>query len=284
MRKVAVVTDTNAGILSSDESNGLFVIAMPILINGEEFFEGENLTHEKFYQEQNNDSEITTSQPSLETLRNTWSKILDTYEQIVYIPMSSSLSSSCQNATMLAEEFGGKVIVVDNTRISCSLKIAVQEAVFMAGQGKTAQEISAYLMLTKAESSIYISIPTLKYLKKGGRLTSAAVLVGTMLSIKPVLQIQQGKLDSFAKCFTFNSCKVKMLQSLKKDMQTRFANKNVKIFVAYTYNLEEAQNFKAQAERFLGREVEIFDELPLSIATHIGQGSIACGCSLSLLD
>ena len=283
MHKVAILTDTNSGIMEDNDEKGLFVIPMPININGNEYFEGLNISNDEFYQQQTSGADIKTSMPSLFTLEEIWNKILANYETIVYLPMSSALSSACEKATILSQEkFLDKVFVADIKRISCSLKIATENALTLAKQGLSAKEILEHLDSTKEDDTIYISIPTLTYLKKGGRLTPAASIVGTMLSIKPVLQIQRGKLDSFAKCFAFNACKIKMKNALKKDIETRLANKDLKFFVAHTRNLEQAQQFAKELEQDLNITIDIIDELPLSIATHIGPGSLACGCSVIL--
>ena len=280
MKNIAIVTDTNSGFKENDENNNLFVIPMPIMIDGEEYFEGENINSAEFFEKQVNGANIKTAQPAIGIVEETWKEILKTYDKIIHIPMSSALSSSCESAIASAQEFNGRVIVVDNKRISCSLKASIENAIQLAKNGLSAEDIASKLVETSHDSTIYISIPTLTYLKKGGRLTPAAAILGTMLSIKPVLQIQQGKLDSFAKCFTFNACKVKMISALKKDIETRFKDMQIKVFIAHTNILEEAEKFKEQLEKEINLPVEIIDELPLSIACHIGPGALGCGCSL----
>lgn len=282
MQKIAILTDTNSGIMQNEPNNHLYVIPMPVIIDGEEYFEGENINHQDFYAKQVAGANIKTSQPSIGKVNDVWDYLLKEYENIIYIPMSSALSSSCSSALAEAktEKYKGKVFVIDNKRISCAQKTAVQEACNMAKQDKNTSDIVEYLEKTQAQNTIYISIPDLKYLKKGGRLTPAAAILGTMLSIKPVLQIQQGKLDSFAKCFTFNACKAKMLSALQKDIETRFVGKKVKVFIAHTNNLELAQEYKKTIENALNKPVEILDELSISIACHIGPGALACGCAI----
>ena len=282
MSKIAILTDTNSGIMQNELDKDLYVVSMPVIIDGEEYFEGENINHQDFYKKQIEGANIKTSQPSIGIVNECWEKLLKEYDYVIYLPMSSALSSSCQSAKAEAEDqkFKGKVFVVDNKRISCALKVSVYQACDLVKQGKEVQEVVDFLDKSQAENTIYISIPDLKYLKKGGRLTPAAALLGTMLSIKPVLQIQQGKLDSFAKCFSFNACKVKMLNALQKDILTRFAGKKVKLFIAHTNNLEMALAYKQTLEQTLNQPVEIVDELPVSIAVHIGSGSLACGCAV----
>lgn len=282
MQKIAIVTDTNSGIKSSDESKHLYVVPMPLTIDGEEYFEGQNIEHKEFFEKQIDGANIKSAQPAVGIVEDIWKNLLEKYDSLIYIPMSSALSSSCESAIASSKNFDGKVLVVDNKRISCSLKVSVENALKLAKEEKNLEEIASYLEKESSESIIYISIPTLTYLKKGGRLTPAAALLGTMLSIKPVLQIQQGKLDSFAKCFTFNACKIKMINALKKDIETKFEGKNIKVFLAHTNIPDEAEIFKAQLENALNKKVEILDELPLSISCHIGPGAIACGCAVTL--
>ncbi len=280
MKKIAIVTDSNSGIQKDDKEQGLFVVPMPMVIDGEEYFENVNISYDEFYEKQIGGSDIKTAQPSVGDIQEIWDNVLKDFDCIIHIPMSSALSSTYDTAKALAQDYEGKVYVVDNKRIACSLKLSVKEALHMAKQGKEAEEIVKYLEDTKELTSIYISIPTLAYLKKGGRLTPAAALLGTMLSIKPVLQIQQGKLDSFAKCFSVNATRVKIISALKKDLETRFADKKVTVFVAFTKDKEECEKFVKQLESEIGQKVEIVDDLSLSIAVHIGPGVIACGCSV----
>ena len=196
MKKIAVVTDTNSGI-SQEEANrlGCLLIPMPFIIDGEEYFEGVNLTQDRFYEIQESGRRITTSQPNINKIVDEWKKILKEYDEIVHIPMSSGLSQSCETAQSFAKEFDGKVQVVDNKRVSISMKASVVDAVNMARDGKSAKEIKEWLEETALDSSIYLVVDTLKYLKQGGRVTPAAAAIGTLLGIKPVLQIQGGKLD-----------------------------------------------------------------------------------------
>ena len=249
---------------------------MPITIDGEEYFEGKDISHKDFFEKQVSGANIKTAQPAVGFVEEFWENLLKDYDSIIYVPMSSALSSSCESAKASAEKYGGKVIVVDNKQISCSLKLAIQNASLLQKQGKSAQEIAESLMGECLDSTIYISIPTLTYLKKGGRLTPAAAILGTMLSIKPVLQIQRGKLDSFAKCFTFNSCKVKMIQALKKDIETRFANKKVKYFIAHTDIPTEAEAFKEQLETALNvasLKVQVVPTSTVPLQLNVNEGS-----------
>ena len=220
--KVAVVTDSNSGITQSKAKEiGISVIPMPFMINGETFEEDINLTQEQFYEKMVEGAEISTSQPSPEIVMNLWSELLQSYDEIVHIPMSSALSSSCQTAMMLAEDFEGRVFVVDNQRISVTQYQSTLDALKLAQAGLTGAQIKEILEREARESSIYIMVDTLKYLKKGGRITPAAAALGTLLRIKPVLQIQGGKLDSFSKARTVKQAKTTMLSAVAKDLEER---------------------------------------------------------------
>lgn len=219
--RTAIVTDSNSGITQIQAKElGVFVLPMPFTINGQDYYEDINLTQREFYEKLKDGSDISTSQPSPESVTNLWDEILKDYDQIAHIPMSSGLSSSCQTALMLAEDYEGKVEVVNNQRISVTQRQSVLDARQMAERGKTAGEIKEYLEATKFDSSIYIMLDTLKYLKKGGRITPAAAALGTLLKLKPVLQIQGEKLDAFAKARTVRQAKSIMIESMKNDFAT----------------------------------------------------------------
>ena len=221
--RTAIVTDSNSGITQIQAKElGVFVLPMPFTINGQDYYEDINLTQREFYEKLKDGSDISTSQPSPESVTNLWDEILKDYDQIAHIPMSSGLSSSCQTALMLAEDYEGKVEVVNNQRISVTQRQSVLDARQMAEQGKTAGEIKEYLEATKFDSSIYIMLDTLKYLKKGGRITPAAAALGTLLKLKPVLQIQGEKLDAFAKARTVKQAKSIMINAIARDMEQRF--------------------------------------------------------------
>lgn len=225
--KTAIVTDSNSGITQALSADlGVYTIPMPFLINGEQFHEDINLTQEQFYEKLKDDkAQISTSQPSAYDVGELWKKLLGEYDDIVCIPMSSGLSETCHTLTHLAEtEFAGKVYVVDNRRISITQKSSVLDAIELSKQGKSAKEIAEILTETAMQASIYIMVDTLKYLKKGGRLTPAVAMIGTLLKIKPVLQIQGAKLDQFAKPRNFVKAKQIMLDAIKSDLETRFAD------------------------------------------------------------
>lgn len=284
--KVAVVTDSNSGItqVEAKHMEDIFVIPMPFTIDGEEYFEDITLSQEEFYEKLAQDAEISTSQPAIGSIVELWEELLKKYDQVVHIPMSSSLSMSCETATNFAKEFNGKVVVVDNQRISVTQRQAVEDSYYLAKEGKSAEEIKDYLINTKKDSSIYIMVSTLKYLKKGGRVTPAAAAIGTLLKIKPVLQIQGGKLDSFAKVMNEKVARVKMIDAIKRDFETRFKeyvdNGQMRIFVAYTKDNQKGQEFAEQIKvEFPNVPLTHVDPLSLSVSCHIGEGALAIACA-----
>ena len=255
--KTAVVTDSNSGITQSEGKQlGIFVIPMPFMIEGETYEEDISLTQEEFYERLKEDADISTSQPSPETVMNLWDQVLKEYDEIIHIPMSSGLSSSCQTAQMLAEDYDGRVQVVDNRRISITQRQAVMDAREMAKRNMSGEEIRKELEKSSMESSIYITIDTLKYLKKGGRITPAAAALGTLLRLKPVLQIQGDKLDAFSKARTMKQ--------------------HTWIAVAHTCNYEAAKEFVEELRTLYPKTGNIIaDPLSLSVACHIGPGALA---------
>ena len=279
MGKIAIVTDSNSGITQRQARvMGIYVLPMPFYINGDMYYEDITLTQEEFYQRLAEEADISTSQPSPADVMEMWDDILKEYEEIIHIPMSSGLSSSCETAIALAQDYDGRVHVVDNQRISITQRQSVLDALWMAGQGMSAQEIVDVLMREKLEASIYITVDTLKYLKKGGRVTAAGAALGTVLNIKPVLQIQGEKLDAFAKVRGFKAAKKKMLDAIEKDITKRLAGKKIYLMAAYTCAEEEAEEWKKEIEaRFPGYEVHM-DPLSLSVSCHIGPGSMAVAC------
>ena len=284
--KTAIVTDSNSGITQAlSKELGIFTIPMPVLINGEQFLEDISLTQEQFYKKLKDDScQVSTSQPSTYDVAELWTNILKEYDEIVCIPMSSGLSETCHSLAHLAEtEFAGKVYVVDNHRISVTQKSSVYDAIAMVKDGKSAKEIAEWLTETGKLSSIYIMVNTLKYLKKGGRLTPAVAMIGTLLKIKPVLQIQGAKLDQFAKPRNFNKAKEIMINAVKDDLATRFAEYKgkMKLTIAYTDKNDEALIFKKEVEETFGMPVEFVDPLSLSVSCHIGPGALALACFIT---
>ena len=282
--KIAVVTDSNSGITQQQAKElGVTVLPMPFYINEQLFLEGITLTQEEFYKKLEEDANISTSQPSPADVMETWEKLLADHEEVVHIPMSSGLSNSCQTAFVLSREFNGRVHVVDNQRISVTQRQSVLDALTLIQAGKTGAQVKEILEAEKSESSIYITLETLKYLKKGGRITPAAAALGTVLKLKPVLQIQGEKLDAFAKARGKKQAKKIMIKAMEEDLKKRFKEYNKKglmgLEAAYTGNLEEAEEWKKELEKeFPGMEIHM-DPLSLSVACHIGQGALAVAVS-----
>lgn len=285
MGKIAVITDSNSGITQKQaEQYGVVVVQMPFLIAGETYFEDVTLTHDAFFARLQEDVEISTSQPSPETVMEIWDKALETSEEVVYIPMSSGLSGSCQTAIMLADDYDGKVQVVNNQRISVTQKQSVLDALALVGQGWSAKQIKEKLEEEKLESSIYIMLDTLKYLKKGGRITPAVAALGTALRLKPVLQIQGERLDAFTVAKTSKRGISKMLDAMQDDIEKRFGGiENVHMEVAHTCNEEAAAQFCDLIRERFGDVGEIMtDPLSLSVSCHIGPKALAIACTKKL--
>jgi len=283
MKKIAVVTDSNSGITQSQAKEmGLYVIPMPFFIDEKEYFEDITLTQEEFYQKLADDSDISTSQPSPDSVLALWDELLKEYDEIVHIPMSSGLSGSCQTAIMLADDYDGRVQVVNNQRISVTQLSSCKDALKLIEAGKTAEEIKNILEEDKFNAPIYIMLDTLYYLKKGGRITPAAAALGTLLKLKPVLQIQGEKLDAFAKARTSNQGRSIMINAVKNDIENRFGGlkpEEVTIMLAYTFDRENAENYKKEVEEALpGYEVVLINPLSLSVACHIGPGALGITC------
>lgn len=274
MGKIAIMTDSNSGITQAEGKElGIYVVPMPFYINEELYFEDITLTQEEFYKKLEEDADIKTSQPAPGDVLEMWDKLLEEYDEVVYLPMSSGLSSSCETAIMLAQDYNGRVQVVNNQRISVPLYHSVLEAKEMAAKGYTALEIKELLEKTKFESDIYITLDTLKYLTKGGRLTPAAAAIGTVLNLKPVLQIKGEKLDAFAKTRGWKMSKKKMISTCQELMNTEFKGAEVYVDAVYSGDREDAETWKKEIEEaFPGHEVYMFP-LSLSVSCHIGPGA-----------
>lgn len=286
MSKVAILTDSNSGITQEEAKQlGVFVFPTPVYINDEIFYEGVDLTTETFFAKQAEGADIKTSMPVVGDVIDKWDTLLETYDEVVYIPLSSGLSSSCETAAMLAEDYDGKVQVVNNQRISVTMKLSVYDAKKLADDGKSAVEIKEILEKVKFDSTIYIMVDTLEYLKKGGRITPAAAAIGSLLKIKPVLQIRGEKLDSFAKARTVKQAKQIMMDAIAKDMDEVLGDptgENTIIAMAHTQNDEEIQKFKEEAlERWPDHDI-IVDPLSLVVSCHIGPGALAITCTKKL--
>ena len=281
--KIAAATDSNSGITQDQAKQlGVHVLPMPFIIDGQMYYEGVDLTHEEFFRRMEEGADITTSQPSPGEVTDFWDKLLEEYDAVVYIPMSSGLSGSCQTAMLLAEDYEGKVYVVNNQRISVTQMQSVLDARDLIKKGYAAAQIRNILEETKFDSSIYVTVTTLKYLKKGGRITPAAAMLGTLLQIKPVLTIQGEKLDAFSKARTLKQGKTIMMTALKKDLETRFHDPEARhtwLEIAYTCSDEMAQEFKETVAEIYPDANICIAPLSLSIACHIGPGGLAVACS-----
>lgn len=284
MKKIAIITDSNSGITQSQAKElGIYVLPMPFMINHKTYFEDIDLTQNEFYSRLEDGDDISTSQPSPDSVMGLWDKLLDEYEEIVHIPMSSSLSSSYSTAFALAQDYNEKVHVVNNQRISVTQRQSVLDALQLAKSGKSAREIREFLEKVKYESSIYIMVDTLKYLKKGGRITPAAAALGTLLKLKPVLQIQGEKLDAFAKARTIKQAKTIMMDAIKNDLATRFddngTQNNVWLQIAHSNNEEAALKLKEELSAVYPDYSIYVNPLSLSISCHVGPGTLAIACS-----
>lgn len=282
MKSIAIVTDSNCGMSPAQVKDlGIYMLPMPFFIDDKEYLEDIDMNQSEFFQhlEQNPSCRVSTSQPTPESVTTLWDKLLKDYDEIVHIPMSSGLSSSMQTARMLAEDYDDRVRVVNNQRISGTLRYSAIEAIQQAKNCLSADEIGTWLEKTRFDSSIYITVATLKYLKQGGRITPAAAAIGTMLRLKPVLQIQGEKLDAFSKARTMTQAKNTMTKAIKDDIADRFGEK-INLDVIHSHNLEAAEEFRKEVLTTFPNigEVNIFP-LSLSVSCHIGPGSLALTCS-----
>lgn len=287
MAKIAVMTDSNSGITQEKAKElGITVLPMPFYIDGQMYYEDIDLNQEQFYEKLQQDCEIKTSMPLVGNVTDAWEELLKENDEIIYIPMSSGLSSSCETAIMLADDYDDKVQVVNNQRISVTQRQSVLDAKALAESGKSAAEIKQILEDAKFESSIYIMLDTLYYLKKGGRITPAAAALGTLLKLKPVLQIQGEKLDAFAKARTVKQAKNIMIETMKKDFSERFGSadgKGMNLEIAYTKDLTSAEAFREEVQEAFPDNEIIVDPLSLSVSCHIGPGALAIACSKKIL-
>ena len=283
MSKVIIMTDSNSGITQTQAKEmGVVVLPMPFSINEEMFYEDIDLSQEQFYEKLQAGGDIKTSMPLVGDVTDKWDELLKEYDEVVYIPMSSGLSSSCETAYMLSQDYDGKVEVVNNQRISVTMRQSVIDAKNLAEAGKSAKEIKDILEAAKFDSSIYIMVDTLTYLKKGGRITPAAAALGTLLKLKPVLQIQGEKLDAFAKARTVKQAKNIMIEAMKSDFEKRFDSadgRNINLEMAYTQDLEAALAFKEEVQAAFPENEIVLNPLSLSVSCHIGPGALAIACS-----
>lgn len=283
MSKIAVVTDSNSGITQEQSKElGVYVLPMPFFINDETFYEDINLTQKEFYEKLEGGCNISTSMPLVGNVTDFWDGLLKEYDEIIYIPMSCGLSSSCETAIMLSMDYEGKVQVVNNQRISVTQRQSVLDAKMLVDQGKIAPEIKEILEQEKLEASIYIMVDTLTFLKKGGRITPTAAALGTLLKLKPVLQIQGEKLDAFAKARTVKQAKSMMIEAMKKDFIERFQSpdgSSMHLQIAYTKDIESAESFRKEVQEAFPNNEIVMAPLSLSVSCHIGPGALAVACS-----
>ena len=278
--RTAIVVDTNSGIMPEEAARmGISLIPMPFLIDGKEYLEGEDCSQDFFFERMAAGAEVGTSQPSPGGIAELWERLLEENDAVLHFPMSSSLSGSCQTAKALALDYPGRVFVVDNRRISVTLRESVRGAQRLLAEGKSAEEVHRILEERGGESSIYIAVNTLEYLKKGGRVTAAGAAMGALLNLKPVLQIQGGKLDAFKKCRGMAAACDAMLQAMEKDLRERFPGQEMRLFAAYSGDRAAGESWLGQVRAaFPEREVELA-ALPLSICCHIGSGALAIACA-----
>lgn len=278
MNKTAIMTDTNSGITPEvAKENGIFLLEMPFVVDGKEYIEYGEMSYSEFFEVLESGAEVSTSQPSPAALIEMWDDILNDYEAVVYFPMSSGLSGTCDTAKALAADYDGRVFVVDNKRISVTLYTSVFNAVKLANNGLSAKEIAEICENEAAEQSIYVSVNTLEHLKKSGRVTTAGAAIGTLLGIKPVLQIQGGKLDAYKKVRGMKAATEAMLDGIENDRNTRFKGEKVEIRAAYSGDLSVGKEWQQEvAKRFPDLEIEL-DALPLSISCHVGGGALGIG-------
>ncbi len=282
MKRIALMTDSNSGLTQKKGKElGISVLPSPFIIDGQVLYEDIDLTQEEFYEKLESDVEVSTSQPSPEEVMKVWDELLQDAETVLYIPLSSGLSGACQTAAMLAHDYEGRVQVVNNQRISVTQRHSLEDAMHMIEQGMEAVQIKEVLEKERFESTIYIMLDTLSYLKKGGRITPAAAALGTALRLKPVLQIQGEKLDKFTTARTKKQGIAKMINAIREDLDQRFGGDvaNVRMAVAYTKDREPAEQFAKQVEEELGCKVEHIDPLSLTVSCHIGPGALAVACS-----
>ena len=278
MQKTGIITDTNSGMTQAEAREcGVTLMPMPFTVNGKNYVENVNMSYMEFFEHLAGGAQVATSQPSPEDVMACWKKALEDCDKLIYIPMSSALSSSCQSAKLFAEDFDGRVLVADNRRISISQKQSVYDALHWRDMGLSAEEILQKLMDTALDASIYLTVDDLSYLKRGGRITPSVATIGTVLNIKPVLQIQGGKLDTYKKVRGLHAAQNTMLEAIRKDLDTRFAGTPMILRTAYTGDAAIGKAWNAQVQEQFPEYRVTGDPLPISIACHVGPGVIALG-------
>ena len=281
--RTAIITDSNSGVTAAEARElGVRVVPMPVIIDGQTYYEGVDLFPEAFYQMLRAGRDVSTSQPAPEDVTRLWDEALDEgYDEVLYIPMSSGLSSSCQTAVILAADYGGRVLVADNHQISVPQKNAVRDALALAAQGLTAAEIKERLEEAGGDSLIYIGVDTLEYLRRGGRITPAVAAMGTVLGIKPLLAIRGERLDTFAKVRGTKHCKALLIESMQKSVEScRKQGIPIRIDAAGSFDRrEEEAEWRELAAGACPGEAIHYDPLSLSISSHTGPGAFAMGLS-----
>ena len=278
MGNIGIITDTNSGMTPAEAREcGVILMPMPFTVNGRNYVENVNMSYSDFFELLADGAHVATSQPSPEDVTSCWDEALKRFEKILYIPMSSALSSSCQSAKLFAEDYGGRVLVADNHRISISQKQSVYDALRWRDAGLSAEEILEKLTQTALDASIYLTVDDLNYLKRGGRITPSVATIATVLNIKPVLQIQGGKLDSYKKVRGLHAAQNAMLDAIRKDLDTRFAGERMILRTAYTGDSSLGKVWNAQVQEHFPQFEVTGDPLPISIACHVGPGVFALG-------
>ncbi len=278
MQSIGIITDTNSGMTVEEaRARGVILMPMPFTVNGREYVENVNMGYGEFFERLAGGAAVATSQPSPGAVTDCWQRALEKYERVIYIPMSSALSSGCQSAALFAEDFGGRVLVVDNRRISITQKQSVYDALHWREEGLPAERIVQNLMDTALDASIYLIVDDLKYLKRGGRITPSVAAVGTVLNIKPVLQIQGGQLDTYRKVRGLHAAQHTMVEAIRRDLETRFADMPVLLRTAYTGDADIGRIWNTQVQQQFPQFDVTGDPLPISIACHVGPGVLAMG-------
>lgn len=277
--KIAIVTDTNSGITQEEAKElGIYLIAMPFFINDNTYYEGVTLSQEEFFKKLEADENISTSQPSPGTVIELWDNLLKDYDYILHIPMSSGLSSSMETAKMLSSDYDGKVLVVDNKRISVTFRQSILDALYLIEKGLSAKEIQEILEKEALEAIIYVTVDTLKYLEKGGRITPAVAALGSMFNIKPVLLIDGGKLDTYKKVRGLKSAQKAMIEAIKNDIENRFKGTDYLIQTAYSGDIEQGKKWNETVKQAFPEHDVYNDVLPMSICCHVGPGALGITC------
>ena len=286
MEPIGIVTDSHSGITPRQTKElGIMVLPMPFYIDGECFYENLTLSREAFFEKLNAKADVSTSQPSLGDVMQIWDTALTKYEKILYMPLSSGLSGSCAAATALAcdKPYRGRVLVVDNGRVSALLHRSILDALELIQEGYSAEEIKEILERSRGEMVIYIAVDTLEHLKRGGRISPTTATLGTLLNVKPVLKFDVSTLDSYKNCHGFVKAKKAMLEAVQNDLQTTFKaqadNGEIYLLAAGSATKEATEEWIREIRAaFPGMDV-MYDDLTLGLSCHIGAGGLGIGLS-----